>query len=94
MKKFPSQPSLWWDMKYDYHINLSPLIKHLYVNRNQFNPSAKSYIEKFNSLVDGFRRETNNNAHNMYDYLSDKSELQKFKIKDMIQLLINIYNNY
>ena len=92
MKKFPNNHSLWWSAQ-GYHLNLSPLIKNLHVNRREFRPNAKSYIEKFNSLVDKFRNETNNNAHNLHDYLDDKSDLEPYKIKDMVQLLINIYNN-
>jgi len=92
LKKFPNNTGLWWS-SLGYHLNLSPLIKNLYISRTQFKPNAKSYIEKFHKLVDSFRNETNNNAHNLHDYLGDKSELKQFKIKDMVQLLINIYNN-
>jgi len=92
MKKFPNNSNLWWSSS-GYHLNLSPLIKNLNTNRKQFKPNAKSYIKKFDDLVDDFRNETNNSAHNLHDYLSDRSELEKFKIKDMVQLLINIYKN-
>ncbi|MDD5650713.1 MAG: ATP-binding protein [Candidatus Nanoarchaeia archaeon] len=93
IKKFPNNQSLWWSTQYGYHLNLSPLIHNLYVNRKDFKPYAKDYIEKFNEIADKFRNETNNSAHNLHDYLSDKSELNTYKIKDMIQLLINIYNS-
>jgi hypothetical protein len=54
---------------------------------------VKTYIEKFNTNVGPFRKEANTKAHYVFEYLSDKNELQKFKIKDIVQLLIKIFDN-
>lgn len=93
-KKFPSQIDLWYDQKNKIRHKFSVLIKNLYDERNNFGkPNVKTYIEKFNTEVGLFRKEANTKAHYVFEYLSDKKELQKFKIKDIVQLLVKIFDN-
>jgi hypothetical protein len=93
-KKFPSQINLWYDQKYKIRHKFSILVKNLYDERNNFGkPNIKIYIEKFNTEVGLFRKEANTKAHNVFEYLCDKKELNKFKIKDLVQLLMKIYDN-
>lgn len=93
-KKFPSRIDLWYDQKSKIRHKFSVLIKNLYSERNNFRkPNVKTYIEKFNTEAGPFRKETNTKAHNVFEYLSDKKELGKFKIKDLVQLLVKIYDN-
>jgi hypothetical protein len=93
-KKFPSQINLWYDQKYKIRHKFSILIKNLYDERSNFGkPNVKTYIEKFNTEVGLFRKEANTKAHNVFEYLGDKKELNKFKIKDLVQLLVKIHDN-
>lgn len=90
-KKFPNDVDLWYDKGISYHLPLGVLIKNLYDKRNDFKPNAGRYIEKFNTDVGTFKKEANIKAHNIFEYLENKDELKKFKISDIVQLLINIY---
>ena len=90
-KKFSRDIDLWYDKKNMFHLKLSVLIKNLYDERSKFKPNARRYIEKFNTNVGIFKKEANLKAHNIFDYLRNKDELKKFKISDIVQLLINIY---
>ena len=92
-KKFPTKETLWYNSSIRSHHKLSLLISNLYDNRTDFKLSVQRYIEKFNTQVGAFRKEANAKAHNIYEYLSDKSELKKFKINDLVQLLLNVYHN-
>lgn len=92
-KRYPSDIHLWYNTATNGHLKLSQLIKNLFDNRSEFKPNAQSYIEKFNIDVGSFRKEANSKAHNIFEYLSDKSEIRKFKIPDLVQLLLNIYNS-
>lgn len=93
-KKFSSRIDLWYDQKKKMRHGFGVLVKNLYDERNSFGkPNIKGYIEKFNADVGKFRKEANTKAHNVFEYLSDKKELNHFKIKDLAQLLIKIYNN-
>jgi len=90
-KKFPRDIDLWYDQARICHLPLSILIKNLYKKRTDFKPNTRRYIEKFNIDVGTFKKEANAKAHNIFDYLRNKDELNKFKINDIAQLLINIY---
>jgi hypothetical protein len=92
-KKYPVDEALWYSSVTRNHHKLSLLISNLYSKKQDFKVNVQTYIEKFNSLVGLFRKESNSKAHNIFEYLSDKSELKKFKINDLIQLLLNIYHN-
>lgn len=93
-KKFPSQIDLWYDNVGKIRCKFSVLIKNLYLERANFGkPNIKTYIEKFNSEVGLFRKEANTKAHYVFEYLGDKKELSKFKIRDLVQLLLKIYDN-
>jgi hypothetical protein len=94
-KKFPNDINLWFDNRVGIKMRhkFGVLVKNLYDKRNNFKPNAKSYIEKFNGDVGLFKKEANLKAHYIFEYLRDKKELDKFKIDDLVQLLINIYNS-
>lgn len=93
-KKFSSRIDLWYDQQRKTRLKFSVLIKNLYGERNNFGkPNIKTYIEKFNTEVGLFRKEANTKAHYVFEYLGDKKELGKFKIKDLVQLLLKIYDN-
>lgn len=92
-KKFHANVDLYYHPQANSHHKLSLLIANLYANRNSFKPNVAKYIEKFHTSVGSFRKEANSTAHNIFDYVSDKSDLSKHKINDLVQLLINIYSN-
>ena len=92
-KKYKHNQEKWWNAEYDQPWALSRLIKNLHQNRKDFKPNVKKYIEKAHPLLQKLRNEVNPKAHNIYDYLGTKEDLDKFKINDVVQLLINVYNN-
>ncbi|MFA4818678.1 MAG: ATP-binding protein [Patescibacteria group bacterium] len=93
-KKFPRRVDLWYDTKNKVRHKFGVLIKNLYGERKNFGkPNIENYIDKFNREVGLFRKEANTKAHYVFEYLADKSELKKFKIKDLVQLLIKIHDN-
>lgn len=91
-KKFPGRDELWWNSSIGYPLNLSPLMKNLHENRRSFTGNVKRIIERFNALAGDFRDEANKIAHNIYDYIDDKEDIRKFKINELIQLLVKIYS--
>jgi hypothetical protein len=92
-KKYPTDIPLWYNTSTNSHHKLSQLITNLYNKRTDFKPNVQRYIDKFNIDVGTFRKEANSKAHNIFEYLSDRSDLKQFKINDLIQLLLNIYHN-
>ena len=92
-KKFPSEKGLWWHEEFNQPKALSPLLKSLYDNRKRFEPNVTRFIEKSYNLLDEFRNAVNTTAHNIYDYIGSKDELDKFKINDIVQLLVNVWAN-
>lgn len=92
-KKYPQDEPLWYSSATRSHNKLSLLISNLYSKKSDFKLNVQTYIEKFNALVGTFRKESNSKAHNIFEYLNDKSELGKFKINDLIQFLLNIYHH-
>jgi hypothetical protein len=92
-KKYSTDISLWFSIATNSHHKLSQLIANLYNKKLDFKPNVQRYIEKFNSSVGIFRKETNAKAHNIFEYLYDRSELKRFKINDLVQLLLNIFHN-
>lgn len=91
-KKFPRDYSLWFNEADGKHLKLYLLNKNMYGRRTQFKSHVRSEIETLNSLL-GIMKETNSVVHNVFDYLSDRSELDRFRMEDIIQLLINIYSS-
>lgn len=92
-KKYPLDINLWFNTPTNSHHKLSQLITNLYSKKSDFKPNVKIYLEKFNADIGNFRKEANLKAHNVIEYLRDKSELKKYKINDLVQLLLNIYHN-
>ncbi len=93
-KKFPTRIDLWYNQKNKLRHKFSTLVRNLYDERKSFGkPNIKTYIEKFNVEVGPFRKEANAKAHHVFEYLSDKKELNKFKVKDLVQLLMKVHEN-
>jgi hypothetical protein len=92
-KKYPTDIQLWFNVGTNSHHKLSLLITNLYSKKANFKPNVRLYLEKFNREIGAFRKEANLKAHNVIEYLKDKSELKKYKINDLVQLLLNIYHH-
>jgi hypothetical protein len=90
-KKFKNQISLWYDTNNNCHHKLSILLKNLYIKRKDFKPNTRKYITKVYPMIGLFKKEANAKAHNIFEYINNKDELKKYKIKDIIQLLVNIH---
>lgn len=91
-KKYRARTELWYDSAKSRVLNLSQLIENLHVNRNDFTaPNVKHQIEVFNTDVATMRRAVNSTVHNNHDYLTDRTDLKKYKINKIIQNLVDIY---
>ena len=91
-KKYLSRPELWYDTATARTLNLSLLIHNLHSNRKDFTgPNVTHQIEVFNGDVATLRKAVNSTVHNNYDYLTDRADLKKFKIKKIVQTLVDIY---
>lgn len=91
-KKYPSNPALWYDTTKSRVLNLSQLIENLYQNRKDFTaPGVTQMIVVFNTDVATMRKAVNATVHNNHDYLTDRDDLKKYKIKKIIQTLVDIH---
>lgn len=91
-KKYPTEIELWFDTVKGININFSQVIQNLYDRRADFTSSGvKNHIETFNGDIGVMRKAVNSTIHNNHDYLTDRSELKKYKINKIIQTLIDIY---
>lgn len=92
-KKYPKTSDLWYDSNNFQHQKLSILKKNLYNKRDDFKSESRTEIDKVNKLLGYAIKETNSAVHNIFEYLSDRKDLEKFKLEDIVQLLLNIYNS-
>lgn len=91
-KKYPSQADLWYDPAKARTLGLSQLIENLHNSKNDFTaPGAKHQIEVFSADVAPMRKAVNSTVHNNYDYLTGRSDLKKYKINKITQILVDIY---
>ena len=92
-KKYPKNSNLWYDPAKSRILMLSQLIENLYLNRKDFKaPKAQHQIETFNGDIKTLLKAMNSTVHNNHDYLTDRSDLGKFKLNKIIQNLIDIYS--
>ena len=93
-KKFPPSSStlpLYYDTQNGRFIDFSILLKNLEDNKDSFGID-KSLVEQFISLVKPFRPRANSNTHSI-ETLADQKDVEKFKIPEMIALLLRIHSN-
>jgi hypothetical protein len=81
---------LWWDEKKNRELSLGVLIRNLAENRDKFKYDEPQLIEKFLELVNPFLKEANKKAHHIIEYLDRVDELEKFKIPEIISLLVKL----
>jgi len=91
-KKFPKRVEFWYDCSNNRNLSFSRLIETLYENRGYFRVDVQNYIVQFKTDVGKFKRDVDAAIHRNYVYLSDKSELQQYKINKILQLLFDIYS--
>jgi hypothetical protein len=92
-KRYPNNIGMYYEPATASHHKLSLLIKNLHSKVKDFTPNIQPQISKFCTEIGKFRKEANATAHNLIDYLEDKAELKQFKIKNLVQFLLNIYNS-
>ena len=71
-------------------LDFSGLIENLEATRSKYDADQQERITKFLSLVKPFRRDANSKVHKVMEYLESMKQLDKLKIPDMTQLLINL----
>ena len=94
-KKYPDGLKIYWntDPQINQPHSFSRLIKNIWNERKRFKLNNTRYIERSYPLLKKLRNESNPKAHNVYDYLDSREDLKPFKMNDLVQFLLNIYNN-
>jgi hypothetical protein len=70
--------------------DFSVLLHNLEENKNKFQPNEIDLIEQFLKTVHPFRRDANSKAHKVMDYLDKMSSIGKFKIPEMVTILLDL----
>jgi hypothetical protein len=68
--------------------DFSVLLDNLKTKKKSFGVDEQHTIENFLKLVHPFRRDANSTTHKIIEYVDKISELNKYKIADMVQLLL------
>ncbi|RPI18642.1 MAG: hypothetical protein EHM58_04870 [Ignavibacteriae bacterium] len=92
-KQFPNNVELYFDTSRNYQRSFSSMVLNLKNRKNHFKQSLRPNIDVFINKVEPFRKEANLKVHRVYDYLHDKTELKRFNISDLVQMLLHVYNN-
>jgi hypothetical protein len=84
-----------YDIYYDTRLggrarDFSVLIENLELNRSGYDVDQQERITKFLSLVKPFRRDANSKVHKVMEYLESMKQLEKLKIAEMTQLLLDL----
>jgi len=91
-KKYPKSRTLWWQESPPRPLDFSVLLNNLVDNKGNFETDEQELIGKFNMLVKPFIKTANQKTHRIMDYLEKRSELKMFKIPEIVQILIKLYN--
>ncbi len=86
----PSSIDLYFDIKKGRAKDFSVLLENLIDQKSAFAPDQHGPIDKFWNLVQDFRTDANSKAHNVMEYLDSISQLRKFKIPEMTQILVEL----
>ena len=91
-KKYPHKKSLWWNNSPPRPLMFSDLLKNMIDNRLEFSADEQELIEKFNMLVNPFIKTANQTTHRIMEYLDNMGQINKFKIPEIVQVMIKLYN--
>lgn len=89
-KKFSKDINLRWNTVQNRPLDYSALVDNLRDRKKSFTPEQTRLIDKFLSLECPFRRDANSKAHNIMEYIDDKTVLDKLKIPEIIELLLKL----
>ena len=84
---------LYFDTNHSRPHDFSILLDNLKQHKRDFSPDLHDSIDKFLILANSFRLKANANTHNVLEYLEKMGEVNKYKIKEMTQLLLNLIDN-
>lgn len=90
MKFREDRAEMWWDKDRNRHLSLGALIHNLAKARNEFTYDQPQLIERFLERVNPFLREASKKAHYMIEYLDSVDELEKLRIPEIINLLLEL----
>jgi hypothetical protein len=90
-KKYPKDVSLWWDSSNTRPYEFSVLLKSLQQKKADFPADQQQRIDRLSALAGTFRLEANRTAHDLYEWLDDRSQLTKLKIPLIVELLLGLY---
>jgi len=91
-KKYPKKIELWYDSKNKRNHSFSTLIDTLGKQKTDFPIHLQELINQFKTDVGTFKKDVDAAVHRNHVYLTNKTELQKYKISKIIQILVDIYN--
>jgi len=85
-----NRAEMWWDKGIDRALGLGALIHNLATARKEFKYDQPQLIGKFLELVNPFLREAGKKAHYITEYLANIEELEKLRIPEIINLLLDL----
>jgi len=88
--KYPKDIGLRWDTTRNRPHDFARLIDNLADRKNDFDQEQKGILGRLLQLIPPFKREANSKAHNIMDYIDDKSELNRLKIPEIIELSLKL----
>jgi len=86
----PQGIKLYYDVNQRRAHDFSVLLANLKNNKTQFQPNEIDLIEEFLKTVEPFRRDANSKAHKVLDYLESMRAVRKFKIPEMVTILLEL----
>lgn len=87
---FPKEADLRWNTAKNRPLDFSILLDNLVYKKGEFSQEEQRLIEKFLKLCKAFRREANSKAHNIMEYIEDRSQLSNLKIPEIIQIVLKL----
>ena len=91
--KYPKEVNLRYDTKQGRPQNFSVLLNNLESKKSDFKNEQSDLLGRCIALIKPFVRHANSKTHNIMEYLDDISQLNKFKIPEIIQILLKLIHN-
>jgi hypothetical protein len=81
---------IYFDTDHNRALDFSVLLDNLKTRQVEFDADIRDTLTRFLKLVDPFRLDANSKAHNVMEYLEKTSQLNRMKIPEMVQMLLNM----
>lgn len=85
--KFPDERNLYWDSPQSRYLDFSVVLKNLFDQRSEFNPSNVKVIERLNQLAQPFKKNSNDKTHSWFHLVKRKKEIDDIGVDEIINLI-------